>query len=94
MRREFWRLMISSKQFYVRTFRFAGSALVFFLLLNVLLAAGLFYAYMHVPDRHYYATNGEVPPGELTAMDEPNYTSVPLLAADPTIDDDAKLIPK
>ncbi len=94
MRRELWRLMIRSKRFYVGTFRFAESALVFSLLVNVLLCVGLVYAYKHVPDRHYYATNGEVPPSELTAMDAPNETSVPLLAADPAIDDDAKLIPK
>ena len=94
MRRELWRLMISSKRFYVGTFRFAESALLFSLICSVLLGIGIFYAYLHIPERHYYATNGEVPPSELTAMDEPNETSTPLLADDPVIDDDAKLIPK
>ncbi|MDF1645977.1 MAG: type IVB secretion system protein IcmM/DotJ [Legionellaceae bacterium] len=94
MRREVWRLMINSKRFYVGTFRFAETALVFSLLISVLLGLGLFYVYVHIPERHYYATNGEVPPTELTAMDAPNETAIPLLAADPDIDDDEKLIPK
>ena len=94
MRSELWRLMITSKRFYVGTFRFAGSALLLSLMLSVLLGAGIFYAYLHIPDRHYYATNGVVPPSELTSMDAPNDTSIPLLASDPTGDDEEKLIPK
>ncbi len=94
MRREVWRLLIRSKRFYVGTFRFAENMLVLSLLMNVLLGVGLFYVYLHMPARQFFATNGVVPPTELTAMDEPNETSVPLLAADPDINDDVKLIPK
>ena len=94
MRRELWRLTISSKRFYVGTFRFAGGALLFSLMLSVLLGVGIFYAYLHMPDRHYYATNGAVPPSELTSMDAPDETSVPLLPPDPTGDEGLKRIPK
>ncbi|MCH9756822.1 MAG: type IVB secretion system protein IcmM/DotJ [Gammaproteobacteria bacterium] len=94
MQREVWRLMIGSKRFYVGTFRFLESMLVLSLLISVLLGVGLFYTYLHMPDRRYYATNGVVPPSELTAMEEPNETSTALLVADPVIDDDEKLIPK
>jgi hypothetical protein len=93
MRREVWRLLIQSKRFYVGTFRFIESALVFSLVISVLLSFGLIYVYLHIPERHYYATNGEAPPIELTAMDEANKTSVPLLADDPTVDDAEKLMP-
>jgi intracellular multiplication protein IcmM len=94
MRREVWRLLIASKQFHVRTFRFAETMLVFSLAMSVLLGLGLCYAYLHIPERHYYVTNGEVPPTELTVMDAANNTSEPLLANDPDTDDDEKLIPK
>lgn len=94
MQREVWRLTIKSKRFYVSTFRFAEKALIFFMVLNVLLGLGVVYAYFQIPMRHYYATNGEVPPLELTPMDAPNETSIPLLAADPEIDDDKRIIPK
>jgi intracellular multiplication protein IcmM len=93
MRREVWRLLIQSKRFYVGTFRFAENALVFSLIISVLLGVGLIYVYLHIPERHYYATNGAVPPTELTAMDSANKTSVPLLAEDLTVDDDEKPIP-
>lgn len=94
MRREVWRLLIASKQFYVKTFRFAETMLIFSLGLSVLLALALCYAYLHIPERHYYVTNGEVPPTELTVLDAPNNTSEPLLEADPDTSDDEKLIPK
>ncbi len=94
MRRETWRLMRASKGFYVRTFRFSGSMLVFSLVVNLVLGVGVFYAYTHMPERHFYATNGVVPPTELTAMSEPNETSTPLLPADQDVDNDEKLIPK
>ena len=93
MRREVWRLLIQSKRFYVNTFRFAESALVFSLMLSVLLSIGLIAVYFHMAERHYYATNGAVPPSELTAVDAPNLTSSPLLADDPTTDDDEKAVP-
>jgi intracellular multiplication protein IcmM len=94
MRREVWRLLIQSKRFYVGTFRFIESMLVLSLLISVLLTAGVLYIYLDIPERHYYATNGMVPPSDLTAMDAPNETSVALLASDPITDDDEKSIPK
>ena len=95
MRREALRLIISSKRFYVNTFRFAGTALLISLALNILFGLGLFYVYLNVPERRFYATNGVVPPVELTAMDAPNETSVPLLAAHPVDNQtNSKAIPK
>jgi intracellular multiplication protein IcmM len=94
MRRETWRLIRASKRFYVGTFRFSGSMLVFSLCVNLVLGWAIFYAYAHMPERHYYATNGVVPPTELIAMSAANETSVPLLAADQNVNDDEKLIPK
>ncbi len=93
MRREIWRLMIASKRFYVNTFRLAERILALSLVLNLLLVLGVCYAYFNLPERAYYATNGEVPPTVLTAMDAPNKTSVPLLANDLVSDDEEKVIP-
>lgn len=94
MQRETWRLQIRSKRFYVRTFRFAESALIVMIGVNIFLGLATLYVYTRIPERHYYATNGEVPPMELTALNAPNETSVPLLAADPVVDDAKKIMPK
>lgn len=94
MRRETWRLMIQAKGFYVGTYRFLGTALACSVVCSVLLSLAIFYVYLHMPERHYYATNGEVPPSELTAMEQPNDTAVPLLADDPAADDEERLIPE
>lgn len=83
MRRELWRSMISSKHFYVRSFRFAGKALFFSLILNICLGAAIYKVYFHTPKRHYYVTNGVTPPMELTALDSANESSEPLLGNDP-----------
>jgi intracellular multiplication protein IcmM len=94
MQRETWRLRKASKNFYVRTFRFTGSTLVFSLLLNLVLGVVVFYEYVHQPIRHYYATNGATPPTELTAMNQPNMSSKALLGGAPPMDNREKLIPK
>jgi len=90
MRRELWRVIKSSKNFYTMTFRFAGNALVFSLIINVVLGLVICQAYLYKPKRHFYITNGVVPPTELSSRDTPNESSVPLLANDPDAPDDEK----
>lgn len=93
MGRETWNNTIHSKSFYIRTYRLAGRALLVSLLANLLLGLGIYYRYFHEPLRDYYATSGIVPPVQLKALDERNYSATPLLAADPTNDDTVKIIP-
>lgn len=90
MRREQWRVMRGSKQFYVRTFRLAENTLVFSLLMNVLLGCAIYHVHFNKPERHFYVTNGVVPPTELSSMDTPNEGAEPLLANDPDAKDDEK----
>jgi len=92
MRRELWRVVKRSKRFYVRTYRFAGSALIFSLMMNVMLGLAIYQTYFYKPERHFYVTNGIVPPTELMAMDAANESSVPLLANDPDVNDDKKIL--
>jgi intracellular multiplication protein IcmM len=54
----------------------------------------LFQAYLNQPDRDFYATNGETSPQALTSMDDPNYTSTPLLAEDVIRDSGARALPQ
>ncbi len=88
-----WNLIKKSKNFYVRTYRGAETVMIFSILLNLGLSVGLFYAYSIRPEPGYYATFGETPPVPLIAMDDPNYSSVPLLADDTNPDSDARYIP-
>ena len=92
MRRELWRVIKRSKNFYTMTFRFAGNALVFSLIINVVLGLVICQTYFFKPKRHFYITNGEVPPTEVNSRDTPNESSVPLLANDPDAPDDAKIL--
>jgi len=87
MRRAVWRVIRNSKRFYVATFRFAGRALIFSLVINVALGLGIWQAYFNTPERHFYVTNGIVPPTEVIPVDVPNESSVPLLANDPDVTD-------
>ena len=94
MSRETWSLIKQSKRFYIHTFRRAGSALLFSVSVNVCLGAAIYYVYFGQPQNDFYATNGETSPELLTPMDEPNNTSVPVLANDPDVDNTIKVIPQ
>lgn len=94
MSRETWRLIKQSKRFYVNTYRRAGSALVFSMLVNLLLGIGIYHSYFNRAAHDFYATSGITPPVELVAMNEPNQTSVPLLADEPENNNDNKVIPQ
>lgn len=94
MSKKTWDLIKRSKRFYVRVYRRISSILLVSVLLNVFLGAGICYLCSHVPERDFYATFGETPPVPLVAMNEPNYSSVPLLANDPSQDTNVRTIPQ
>ena len=94
MSRETWNLLRSSKRFYVRSFRWTGSVVIFSVLMNLLLGMAVYYVYFNQPEHDFYVTDGVTPPVSLTPMDEPNETSVPLLANDPGTDDENRTIPQ
>jgi intracellular multiplication protein IcmM len=94
MSRETWWLIKQSKRFYVKTYRRTGSAIFLSMVTNLLLILGICYVYLNRPAHDFYATSGETPPVMLTPMDIPNNTSEPLLANDPDINDDIKVIPQ
>ena len=92
MRRDVWRVIRGSKNFHVTTFRLARTAIVFSLIINLVLGLAICQAYFYKPERHFYVTNGVVPPTELTSRDTPNESSVPLLANDPDAINDEKIL--
>ena len=79
MSRETWRLIRSSKRFYVKTYRAGAKALLVSGLLNVFFSVSIYYAYFSQPEHDFYSTSGVTEPVKLTPLDEPNYSSVPLL---------------
>jgi len=94
MSRETWNTIKHSKRFYVDTYRRAGSFLVASMIINLLLGITIYYLYFNQPEHDFYATSGVTPPVQLTYMDEPNFTAVPLLANDPDEDNENKVIPQ
>lgn len=94
MTRRVWDLIKHSKRFYVRSYRRAGSVLFASMILNVCLGLAIYYIYYNLPGHDFYATYGEVPPIPLTPMNEPNYSSVPLLSTDSNQDSDVRVIPQ
>ncbi len=94
MSREKWKLIKRKKGFYINTYRKLESILVFLVALNVVLGLAVTKVYFDQPERHFYATNGVGAPEELTAMDEANMTSVPLLPDDPVDEGENKVIPQ
>ena len=94
MSRRVWDLIKRSKRFYVRSYRRSGTLLLVSMALNVFLGLAISYVYIKLPEPDFYATYGETPPVLLTAMDIPNYSSVPLLATDSNQDSDVRTIPQ
>ena len=93
MAAEAWSKIINSKSFYIRTYRVAMKSLIISLLINFLLSLAIYYLYFHQPERDFYATSGIIPPVQLTPRDQPNFSTIPLLEADPPNDNTVKLIP-
>ncbi len=88
-----WNRIINSKSFYVRTYRLAGRGLIISMVINFLLSLGIYYLYFHQPERAYYATSGITSPVQLKPREQPNYSTIPLLEADPPDDTSVKTIP-
>lgn len=82
------------ERFYVSTYRKLQMTLVLFAILNVVLGLAVMKVYFEQPEPQFYATNGVGAPEELTAMDEANMTSVPILPDDPAEDGVEKVIPQ
>lgn len=94
MSREKWDLIKRQKNFNVRLFRKGVKLLIFSLVLNFILGILIFYKYLNLPARDYYATNGITPPEQLTPLMAPNYTSSALLDPDPPTVTEEKVIPQ
>ncbi|NCT56285.1 MAG: hypothetical protein GW760_01025 [Legionella sp.] len=92
MRRQVWRNIRRTKRFYTTTFRFSQSALVFSLVINVVLGVVIWHTYLYQPKRHFYITNGMVPPTEVIPLDARNMSAVPLLGNDPDAVVDEKIL--
>ena len=90
MSRGSWNKIKQSNLFYVHTYRWIQSALVFSVALSVLLCAGIYYVYFgrHEPD--FYATSGITEPVLLQSMNEPNSSAYPLLANDQNTDEETR----
>ena len=94
MSREKWDLIKHQKNFNVRVFRKGVKVLIGSLALNLIFGIFIFYEYINLPQRDYYATNGITPPMQLKAMLAPNYSSVALLEPDPPTVSVEKVIPQ
>ncbi|MFT4058652.1 MAG: type IVB secretion system protein IcmM/DotJ [Legionella sp.] len=94
MNRESWNLIKSNKNFDVNVYRRGLIVLILSLILNTILGLLLFYIYITVPERDYYATNGVTPPVKLTPMASANMSSTALLAPEPPPDNVEKMIPQ
>ena len=89
-----WNLIKRSKRFYIRTYRGIETAILISVTISVGLISSVSYTYSIQPEPDYYSTYGETAPAPLIAMDEPNYSSQPLLASDSTQDSDVRAVPQ
>ena len=94
MSRENWLLIKRNKNFNVNIYRSGLVALILSLLMSTIIGLLIFYVYLHLPERDYYATSGVTPPIKLKSMPTPNESSVPLLEPDPPTDDVPRIIPQ
>lgn len=75
------------KYFYRNGFRRATWILLLSLFINLILIAAIYNVIVSRVEPNYYATSGIKAPILLKALSEPNYSSKPLLASDPTVED-------
>lgn len=94
MSRPTWAAIKQSKHFYIITYRATSTALFVSIVINVLLGLAIHYAYFSRTQPAFYATNGVTPPVMLTAREEANASSAPLLASNQEQTDEIKLIPQ
>ncbi len=93
MSRGTWRRIQQSNRFYVDTLRRASTALIFSISLSILLCVAIYHTYFGRSGHDFYATYGGTPPVPLTPMDQPNATSVPLLADDQLPNNNTNAVP-
>lgn len=94
MSREAWSLIKHNKNFNVHVYRRGLIVLIISICLSCIFAGLMFYIYVNLPERDYYATSGITPPIKLKSMPTPNESSEPLLEADPPTDDTPRVIPQ
>lgn len=94
MSRESWLLIKQNKNFNVNIYRRGLVVLICSLFLSGVIVGFIFYVYLHLPERDYYATSGVTPPIILKPMSAPNESSEPLMEADPPTDDVPRVIPQ
>jgi intracellular multiplication protein IcmM len=92
--REEWTLTKEHKRFNVRNYRGGVKYLLISLLLSTGMIVLIYYMYLHIPERDYYATNGITPPVKLNSLMAPNMSSNALLDPDPQSDEVQKVIPQ
>lgn len=94
MGRDTWVVAKNSKNFNVNIYRRGLLVLIVALSLSGLFGILLFYMYVTVPERDFYATNGVIPPILLHAMDTPNMSANALLPPDPPTEKENRFIPQ
>jgi intracellular multiplication protein IcmM len=94
MSREEWTLIKEHKNFNVHIYRRGIKLLLISLIISTGFIAVIFYIYLHIPERDYYATSGVTPPIMLKAMMTPNMSSNALLEPDPPTDNVQLVIPQ
>ena len=94
MSREQWNTIKRSSGFYVNGFRIGVLLLLCTLFLNIFFAVAIALRYLSEPEPEYYATNGVTALVQLTALMEPNKSSVALLEPDPPTGEQEKKTPQ
>ncbi|MFI4918088.1 MAG: type IVB secretion system protein IcmM/DotJ [Legionellales bacterium] len=94
MNRETWTLIKRNKNFNVNVYRRGLIALDLSLLLSCIFVLLLFYKYINLPERDFYATSGITAPVKLKALSVRNLSSVALLEQDPPLGNLTRNIPQ
>ena len=89
-----WNVIKRSNRFYINSYRKLGSLLFISMFINVMLIAGIYYYYVTRGEHDFYATNGETPPIQLTAMDAANKSQTALLPPDDSSETEMKELPE
>ena len=94
MSRETWSLIKRNKNFNVHVYRRGLILIILSLIVSCIFGLLMFYIYVNLPERDYYATSGIIPPIKLKSMSAPNASSKALLEPDPPTDDVQRAIPQ
>lgn len=94
MSRESWAIAKGHKNFNVHVYRRGLLMIIISLIFSCATCLLMFYFYLHLPERDYYATSGIAPPIKLQALAAPNELPTALLPPDPPTDDVQRVIPQ